>query len=71
MIKVGMRFNGKSVTSSSQLKRELEKATRQAFDDHVRRAAPSGVRVSKTFRGYKVEGPEAKVKLTMKKLGHK
>lgn len=68
---MGMSFNGRKISSSSQLKREIEKAAKQAFDDHVRRAAPAGVRISKTSRGYKVEGSEAKVERMMKKLGHK
>jgi hypothetical protein len=75
MSKLGMTFNGKKITSSSQFKREFEKAARQAgqkaFEDHVRRAAPPGVRVSKTLKGYKLEGPEAKVERTLRKLGHK
>jgi diketogulonate reductase-like aldo/keto reductase len=70
MIKIGMTFNGKTVTSSSQLKREFEKAARKALDENVRRAAPAGVRVSKTAKGYKLEGSEAKVKRALKKLGH-
>jgi hypothetical protein len=71
MIKIGMSFNGKTITSSSQLKRELERAARKAMDDQVRRAAPPGVRVSKTAKGYKVGGPEAGVERMMTKLGHK
>jgi len=71
MIKVGMNFNGKKITSSSQLKREFELAARKAMDNQVRRAAPPGVRVSKTAKGYKIEGPEATVERMMKKLGHK
>jgi hypothetical protein len=71
MIKVSMSFNGKKITSSSQFKRELERSARKAMDEQVRRATPPGVRVSKTAKGYKVEGPEATVERMMKKLGHK
>jgi hypothetical protein len=70
MIKVGMTFNGKKITSSSQLKREFEQAARKALDAEVRRNAPAGVRVSRTAKGYKIEGPEDRVKRMMKKLGN-
>ena len=71
MIKMGMTFNGKKITSSDQLKREFQKAAREALDKEVRRAAGPGVRVSKTAKGYKLEGSEDKVKRTLKRLGHR
>ena len=71
MIKFGVSFNGKKITSSSQLKREFEQAARKALDNEVRRARPAGVRVSKTTKGYKIEGSEEEVGQMMKKLGDK
>jgi hypothetical protein len=71
MIKMGMTFNGKPITSSGQLKREFEQAARKAMDENIRRAAQPGVRVSKTRDGYQFEGSEAAVERTIKKLGSK
>jgi hypothetical protein len=70
MFKVGMSFNGKRITSSAQMKREIERATRQALDTQVRRSAGPGVQVTKTQEGYKLAGSEAGVKRALKKLGH-
>ena len=71
MIKVGMTFNGKKITSSAQLKREFERAARKALDTEIRKAAPPGVRLSKAAKGYKIEGSEAGVRRMMKRLGYK
>jgi hypothetical protein len=68
MLKIGMTFNGKKITSSTQLKREFEKAARQALGEKIRRSAPPGVRVSPTGRGFKLEGQQEKVERTLKKL---
>lgn len=55
-----MTVNGKHITSAGQLSRELEKSLRQAVDRQIKAAAPPGVTVRKTSRGYIAEGtPDA------------
>jgi hypothetical protein len=66
-----LTFNGRTVTSQGQLKRELEKSVRDAVDRHVRAAAPPGVKVQKTSTGYLAEGDESEVKRMIKRLGGK
>lgn len=64
-----LTFNGKRITSSGQLSRELEKSLVAAVDRQVRMAAPSGVRVKKTATGYVAEGDEKSIQKMMKRLG--
>ncbi len=71
MIKMGLTFNGKPITSTAQFRREFQEVARKALGDHVKRTAQPGVRVSKTRDGYKLEGPKMAVERTMKKLGAK
>lgn len=71
MIKMSLTFNGKTITSSAQLKREFREGARKALGEGVRRAASPGVRVSKSRDGYKLEGSQAAVERTMQKLGAK
>ena len=66
---VKLTFNGKPITSSSQFRREFEKAAKGAIDRHVRSAAPPGVRVRKTSKGYTAEGREADIERMVKRLG--
>ena len=56
MFKMEMRFNGKRITSGSQLQRELTRAVEKHAESTVRRAAGPGVRVKKVAGGFIAEG---------------
>lgn len=64
-----MTFNGKTLTSSSQLSRELEKSVLSAVDRQIKAAAPTGVRVRKTSQGYVAEGDAGAIERMVKRLG--
>lgn len=63
-----MTFDGRSISSSGQLKRELERSVMDYVDKLVRRAAPPGVRVTKTRDGYKAEGSANDIERMVKRL---
>lgn len=56
MFKMEMRFNGKKITSGSQLQRELTKAVEKHVETTVKRAAGPGVRLKKVAGGFVAEG---------------
>lgn len=56
MFKMEMRFNGKKITSGSQLQRELTKAVEKHAETSLKRAAGPGVRVKKVAAGFVAEG---------------
>ena len=55
-MKFEMKINGRKVTSSSQIERELTKAAEHAVEESIRKAAGPGVRIKKTREGYIAEG---------------
>lgn len=56
MFRMEMRFNGKKITSDSQLQRELTKAVEKHAETSLKRAADPGVRVKKVPGGFVAEG---------------
>ena len=53
MIKMEMRFNGRKITSTSQLEREIKRSMERHVEDRLKRAAGPGVRMEKKTRnGY-------------------
>jgi len=65
MIRSGLTFNGKRIALSSQLRREFEKS----IETQVRRAAPPGVRVTKTAKGFEAKGSADAMARMVKRLG--
>ncbi len=55
-MKFEMKINGRKVTSTSQIERELTKAAEHAVEESIRKAAGPGVRIKKTREGYIAEG---------------
>ncbi len=51
MASIEMRFNGRNITSSSQLQRELKRSMEKQIEDNLRKAAGSGARMKKTSDG--------------------
>ena len=56
MFKMEMRFNGKKITSGTQLQRELTKVVERHTEVALRRAAGPGVRLEKVEGGFVAEG---------------
>ncbi|MFN3857311.1 MAG: hypothetical protein ACK4RV_06125 [Caulobacter sp.] len=65
---IKMTFNGRRITSSSQLKRELERSFDKAIERHVRSAAPPSVRLRKTPEGFIAEGSEDEISRMVRRL---
>lgn len=61
-------FNGRNITSPGQLSRELEKSVRAAVDHRIKSAAPPGVRLRKTSKGYVAEGSADNIERMMKRF---
>ena len=68
MIRLQMKFNGRTITSASQLEREMRKSVNDHVEKAVRRAAGSGVRLQKTATGYVAEGSADQIKRMQKRL---
>jgi len=66
---VRLTFNGRPITSQGQLRREFEKSMMAAVDRHIRSAVPSGVRLTKTSKGYNAEGSASAIERMVKRLG--
>jgi hypothetical protein len=64
-----LTFNGKAMTSPGQFSRELEKTIRATVDQHVKSAAPPGVKLRKTREGYIAEGDADDIQKMVKRLG--
>ena len=57
MLKMEMRFNGRKITSASQLERELKRSIERRVEDSLKRVAGPGMRMKKKTRdGYIFEG---------------
>lgn len=56
MATIKMRLNGRSITSATQLKRELERNMKKHVEDRLKKAAVPGIRIKKTRDGYTCEG---------------
>lgn len=67
-MKIEMKINGRAVTSTSQIQRELKKAAEGAVESGLRRAAGPGVRIKKTSEGYVAEGTQARIDHLVRRL---
>lgn len=68
MAKVELRLNGRKVTSSRQLARDLTKAIEQHAEKALRRQAGPGVTIEKIPGGFHAVGPADEVQALRRKL---
>ena len=69
MIKMEMRFNGRKITSASQLEREIKRSMERHVEDKLKRAAGPGVRMKKKTRnGYVFEGTPEQIERMRQRL---
>lgn len=68
MAGIEMRFNGRKITSSAQLQRELTRSMKKHVEDSLKKAAGPGVRMKKTRDGYTFEGSPEQIERMKKRL---
>lgn len=68
MAGIEMRFNGRKITSASQLQRELTRSMEKHVEDSLKKAAGPGVRMKKTREGYSFEGSPEQIERMKKRL---
>ena len=61
MIRMEMRLNGRPITSTGQLERELSRSVRSHVEKTLKKAAGPGVRLRKTRSGYLVQGTREQI----------
>ena len=68
MARIEMRFNGRKITSTAQLQRELTRSMEKHVEDSLKKAAGPGVRMKKTREGYSFEGSPEQIERMKKRL---
>ena len=69
MFKMEMRFNGRKITSASQLERELKRSIERRVEDSLKRAAGPGMRMKKKTRdGYIFAGTPEQIERMKERL---
>ncbi len=68
MAGIEMRFNGRKITSASQLQRELTRGMERQVESNLKKAAGPGVRMKKTRDGYTFEGTSEQIERMKKRL---
>lgn len=68
MAGIEMRFNGRKITSASQLQRELTRSMEKQLEDNLKKAASPGVRMKKIRNGYTFEGTPEQIDRMKKRL---
>ncbi len=68
MAGIEMRFNGRKITSASQLQRELTRSMEKHLEDNLKKAAGPGVRMKKNRDGYTFEGSPDQIERMKKRL---
>lgn len=68
MAGIEMRFNGRKITSASQLQREMTRSLEEQLEDNLKKAAGPGVRMKKTRDGYTFEGTPEQIERMKKRL---
>lgn len=61
-------FNGRRMTSGSQLQREFKKSLETAVEKKIKAAAPAGVRVRKASKGFEAEGEADAIQRMVRRL---
>jgi hypothetical protein len=65
---MSFKFNGRTITSASQLEREFKKLVDRSIDDTIRKAAGSDVRLTKTREGFLAEGTQSQLDSMVRRL---
>ena len=68
MVRIDMKFNGKHITSSQQLEREMKRSFEKTIEQGIRRAAGPGVRVKKTRNGFEAQGSPEQIERMKRRL---
>lgn len=68
MFKIDMKLNGRKITSSRQLKRELTKAVEKHTETRLKKAAGPGARVRQTAGGFVAEGSPEDIERLRRRL---
>ena len=68
MARIEMRFNGRKITSASQLQRELTRSIEKQVENNLKKAAGPGVGMKKTREGYTFEGTPDQIERMKKRL---
>lgn len=68
MAGIEMRLNGRKITSSGQLERELKRSMEKQVEDGLKKAAGPSVRMKKTRDGYSFEGTPEQIDRMRKRL---
>ena len=68
MIRMEMRLNGRPITSTGQLERELSRSVRSHVETTLKEAAGPGVRLQKTRGGYLVQGTREQIDRFQRRL---
>lgn len=68
MVGIEMRLNGRKITSSGQLERELKRSMEKQVEDGLKKAAGPSVRMKKTRDGYSFEGTPEQIDRMRKRL---
>lgn len=68
MFKIETKFNGKKITNSRQLERELNKSINSHIEKSVGRAAGPSVSVKKTCDGFVATGTEKQLEKMRNRL---
>ncbi|MBK1625501.1 hypothetical protein [Afifella marina] len=68
MARIEMRFNGRTITSASQLQRELTRSVEKHVEDNLKKAAGPGMRMKRTREGYTFEGSPEQIKRMKNRL---
>lgn len=68
MTNIKMRYNGRSITSATQLKRELARTMEKRVEDSLKKAAGPGIRIKKTRGGYTFAGTPDQIERLRKRL---
>ena len=68
MAGIEMRLNGRKITSTAQLQRELTRSMEKHVEDSLKKAAGPGVRMEKIRDGYTFEGSPEQIERMKKRL---
>lgn len=69
MARFEIRINGRKITSTAQLQRELTRSMEKYVQDSLKKAAGPGVRMNKTRDGYSLQGTPEQIERMKKRLG--
>lgn len=68
MARIDMKINGRRITSSHQLQRELKKSCEKQLENGIRKAAGPGVQLKKTRDGFQAIGTPQQIERMKRRL---